>query len=74
VAQELNKVDQSGGGGSVGGVTGGSTGGVIGGVTGGSTGGVVTGGAAVSDEPPQALTSAAIAAQDKTVNNLISEL
>jgi hypothetical protein len=51
--------------------TGGSTGGVT---TGGVTGGV-TGTLALSDEPPpQALNTAAAAAQDKTVRNLIRTL
>ncbi|MRX06707.1 hypothetical protein GJ697_02545 [Pseudoduganella sp. FT25W] len=80
----MDSASQSGdtGGVTTGGVT---TGGVTtGGVTtGGSTGGVTTGGVtggvtgtlALSDEPPpQALNTAAAAAQDKTVRNLIRTL
>jgi hypothetical protein len=62
-------------GGETGGVTGGgstTTGGVTGG--GGSAGGVTVTGGGGDELPPQALNTAAIAAQDKTVRNLIRAL
>jgi hypothetical protein len=51
------------------------TGGVTGGVSGSVTTGGVTGALGLPDEPPpQALNTAAMAAQDKTVRNLIRAL